>query len=300
MWEELADNALAAIFSSTKKNRNHYIHKPRQSPFVLYLIGELFNSKIETFNMETGLCSEVVGMAEASGTALVVNDNLYLVVGGGLMVDSYNPKLNCWVRVADGLKEAEYAACEGNGNIFIVGGGKRAKFLDLTSKTWTKMPLMSIRRSYHAVIALNGKIYATGGVTPPGDQATATVECFNPETKHWKNCASMNVPRFRHELVALNDSIYAIGGCDRLGSSFKTVETFNPKLNCWTSVASLVHPRRDFAAGILQGMMFVFGGGGTTSIEQYNQDANKWTVIGNLNKRWSNFRCAAFPYLKIK
>lgn len=300
MWEELAEDALQAILFSEKKNLNHHIDKPRKSPYVLYLIGELFNPKIETFNMETGDCSEVVGMAEASGTALAVDNDLYLVVGGGLMVDRYNLKLNFWMRVADGVKEAEYAACEGMGHIFVIGGGKRAKFLDLKSKKWNRMPLMSIRRSYHAVVALNGKIYVTGGVTPPGDQATASVECFNTETSQWENCASMNVPRFRHELVVLNDSIYAIGGCDRLGSSFKTVETFDPKSNCWTPIASLNHPRRDFAAGVLQGVMFVFGGGGTTTIEQYNQDADKWTVTGSLKKRWSNFRCVAFPYIRIK
>lgn len=301
MWEELAEEALEAISSPSKKHLNKCNEKPRKSPFVLYLIGELFNSKIETFNMETGECSEVVGMAEASGTALVVDNDLYLVVGGGLMVDKYNQKLNCWVRVADGNKEAEYAACEGMGNIFVIGGGKRAKFLDLNSKEWTRLPLMSLRRSYHAVVALNGNIYVSGGVTPPGDKVTASVECFNTEANQWEDCATMNVPRFRHELIVLNGSVYAIGGCDRLGSSLKTVEAFDPKSNCWTPVASLNHPRRDVAAGVLQGVIFVFGGGGgTTTIEQYNQDADKWSVTGSLKKRWSNFRCVAFPYIKIK
>ncbi|KAK3732611.1 hypothetical protein QZH41_016081, partial [Actinostola sp. cb2023] len=52
--------------------------------------------KVETFDMETGVCTEVLGIAETSGTAIAVNNDLYLLVGGGLMVDKYNPKKNCW------------------------------------------------------------------------------------------------------------------------------------------------------------------------------------------------------------
>lgn len=299
-WEDLAEAALDSIYTTKQKKSKQKIEKQRQSPYVLYLISELFDSKVETFNTETGVCTEVPNMAEISGTALVVNNELYLLIGGGLMVDRYIPKKNQWLRVVDGMKESEYVACSGLDSIFVIGGGKRAKYLHLKTNSWQRLPSMSIRRGYHSAAALHNSVYVSGGITPPGEVATTTTECYCLETKKWKQCKPMIVPRFRHELVVLNDHLYAIGGCDKLGSSSKTVEIYDPKLDSWMLVASLSHPRRDFAVGVLQGSIFVFGGGGTTTVEKYNSDSDKWSVTGNLKKRWCNFRCVAYPFIQIK
>lgn len=299
-WEDMADAALETIYTSTQKKTNKNLVKPRQSPYVLYLIAELFESKVETFNTETGACTEVPNMPETSGTALVVNNELYLLVGGGLMVDRYIPKKNHWVRVVDGNKESEYVACGGLNSIFVIGGGKRAKCLHLTTKSWQRLPPMSIRRSYHAVTVLHNKVYVTGGITPPGEQSTTSVECFCTESQKWEPCSSMLVPRFRHELAVLHDCIYSIGGCDKLGSSSKSVEVFEPKLGCWSLVASMSHPRRDFAAGVIQDSIFVFGGAGTLTVERYSYETDKWAIVGSLNKRWCNFRCVAYPFIQVK
>lgn len=299
-WEDSAEIALDKIYSSKQKKSQPINENPRQSPYVLYLIAELFDSKVETFNTETGVCTEVPNMSETSGTSLVVNNDLYLLVGGGLMVDRYIPRKNHWVRVVDGMKESEYVACSGLNCIFVIGGGKRAKCLNLRSNSWQRLPSMSMRRSYHAVAILHDKVYVTGGITPPGEQATTSTECYCTESNKWEQCPSMLVPRFRHELAVLHNCIYAIGGCDKLGSSSKSVEMLKPELGCWTLVAPLNHPRRDFAAGVLQGTIFVFGGAGTTTVERYNCDSDRWTIAGSLSKRWCNFRCVAFPFIQIK
>ncbi|EDO30828.1 predicted protein [Nematostella vectensis] len=274
--------------------------KSRQSPKVLYLIGELYNEPIQMFNLETYSCTTVSRMKQNAGTAVVADGSLYMVVGGGLMVDRFNPRLNDWVRVADGSKESEFAACGGVGRMYLVGGGRRAKFLDLRTKEWTNLPLMSIRRNYHAITCVENKVFVTGGVTPPGEQAIADAECFNTELNKWESIPPMNHVRFRHELASAGNHVYAIGGCDKVGSAHKTVEVYDLKSCTWQLIGELNHPRRDFAVGVIQGMIFVFGGGGTTSIEQYNIDMDKWTIVGSLNKRWSNFRCVLYPFINFK
>src|SRR6056300_896234 len=71
-WEDIAEIALDSIYSSKQRKSKQNLVKPRQSPYVLYLVAELFESKVETFNTETGTCTEVPNMPETSGTALVV------------------------------------------------------------------------------------------------------------------------------------------------------------------------------------------------------------------------------------
>ena len=119
-------------------------------------------------------------MAQTTGTAVVVKEELYVVLGGGTRVEKYDSKLNAWFQVGNGVKESNCAVCESMGSIYVIGGGKRAKSFNLATSTWSKLPGMSIRRSFHSAVGLLGKVYAIGGGTVPGDQTVASVECFNP------------------------------------------------------------------------------------------------------------------------
>ena len=301
-WMKLVQDSLDFLSSPKKHAKSEapkLMTKPRTSPNVLYLIGEM-SSRIEMFDLETQSCVPVCGMASSSGTVIVIRDQLFIVMAGGLRIHRYDSKQNSWIQVTSGMKESECAICEGMGFIYVIGGGKRAKCFNVASHSWISLPPMTIHRSYHTATVFKGKVYAIGGVTLPGNRAVSQVECYNPSTNSWEKVPPMNSERHRHESVAMNNSIFVVGGYDAEPSPLKSVEVFGAKGNGWSLVAPTNHPRRDFALGVLNGMLFVFGGRGTNTIERYDQSAGKWTIVGTLAKRWSNFRCVSLPLLNVK
>ena len=303
--ESWKDQVEAAISFHSKPKRGAdprmlAMATPRKAPNVLYLIGEA-TTRIEMFDLETGSCMPVEGMAQTTGVALVVKGDLYTVMGGGIRIEKYDSKLNAWVQVSNGLKESETAICEGMGYIYVIGGGRRAKCFDVSTRTWMTLPKTKIRRSYHTAATLLGKVYVVGGTTMPGNRAIADVECYNPATNSWVTVAPMQTERFRHQVAVVGGCLYVMGGTDQIMSPLKTVERYEPATNSWIFVASLNLARRDFGIGVLQGMLFVFGGSGcTNAIERYDRDTNKWTIIGTMAKRWSDLKCVNYPLIQFK
>lgn len=295
-WKKLVEDAIAHLTSpSTSKKKT--VSK-RKSPNVLYLIGEL-SCRIETFDLETGSCKPVPSMAQTAGSAVVVNEELHVVLGGGTRIQKYDSKLNSWVQVGNGTKENDCAVCESMGSIYVVGGGKRTKSFNLATRTWSTLPNMSMRRSFHRAVGLLGKVYAIGGVTVPGDQTVASVECFNPASNRWEQVEPMKTERFRHEAAAMKNKIFVVGGLDGQKNSLKSAEVFDPVTDTWSFIASVNYPRRDFGLGVIQDMLFVFAGGGTNTIECYDSSSDEWSIVGSLVTRWNTFRCVLCPLFQI-
>lgn len=295
-WKKFVEDAIT-LLTSPLSSKKRAVTK-RKSPNVLYLIGEL-SCRIETFDLESGSCNPATGMAQTAGCAVAVNEELYVVLGGGTRIEKYDPKLNAWVQVGNGMKENDCDVCANMGSIYVVGGGKRAKSFNIATRTWSTLPNMSMRRNFHRAVGLLGKVYAIGGNTPPGDQAVASVECFNPASNRWEQVEPMNTERFRHEAAAMKNKIYVVGGFDGRKNCLKSVEVFDPLLNTWNFIAPVNNPRRDFGLGVIQDMLFVFGGLTTNVIESYDSSSDEWSVVGSLAKRWNTFRCVLCPLFQF-
>ena len=296
-WQRLVEDALHLLISAPQgKNKSRI--KPRKSPNVLYLIGEL-SSRIEVFDLDAQCCRPVTNMAQTTGTAVVVNEELHVVLGGGTRIEKYDAKFNSWVQVGNGVKESDFAVCVSMGCIYVVGGGKRAKSFNLATRTWSTLPSMSMRRTFHSAVALQGKIYAVGGLGIPGYQAVASVECFNPASNRWEPVGRMITERHRHESAAMRNKIFVIGGIGCQNNTLTSAEVFDSATNTWSRIASLKYPRRDFGLGVLQDLLFVFGGNGTNTIECYDAIADKWNDVGSLAKRWNSFRCVLCPLYQV-
>jgi hypothetical protein len=63
------------------------------------------------------------------------------------------------------------------------------------------------------------------------------------------------VPRADHALVSLEGSLYAIGGYS--GSTRARVDRYDPASDTWTGRADMQSARREFAAGALNGKIYV-------------------------------------------
>jgi len=144
--------------------------------------------------------------------------------------------------------------------VFAVGGncvGNRylptAESYDPLTDTWGILSGMPTGRSYLAVAALAGQIYALGG--DASGTKSAKAERLDARTGAW--CSLPDMPTAREGLAAAScrGRVYAIGG---MGGP-TVVEHFEPAANLWTAVACLRHSHY-LAAACGAEAIYVFGG----------------------------------------
>ena len=90
----------------------------------------------------------------------------------------------------------------------------------------------------------------------------------------------------------MKTKIFVVGGLDGQNAALRSGEVYEPSTNAWNFIASVNQPRRDFGLGVIQGMMFVFGGGGTNTIECYDSNADEWKIVGK-----SGYEVEYFPFV---
>jgi N-acetylneuraminic acid mutarotase len=83
---------------------------------------------------------------------------------------------------------------------------------DPATDTWTTKADMPTARLYFSTCAVNGKIYAFGGVGQATWGPLRTVEEYNPATDTWTTKAHMPKGKVNLSTSAVDGKIYAIGG----------------------------------------------------------------------------------------
>ncbi|CAK8684650.1 unnamed protein product [Clavelina lepadiformis] len=184
-----------------------------------------------------------------------------------------------------------------NETIFVVGGGNEngdhlssGEYYTSAVNKWSDISPMKQPRSGNAVVSCRGYIYSLGGYG--SNKHLTSVERFHPGNDVWDDVPSMKVPRRWFAAVALNDThIYAIGG--KAGNEDatvqKSVERYDVTTNKWADVSEMNVERHAHAACVLQGKIYVVGGGdknnsAVKSIECYDPTTNKWTIVGETDE----------------
>ncbi|MHC4557062.1 MAG: Kelch repeat-containing protein [Planctomycetota bacterium] len=166
-------------------------------------------------------------------------------------------------------------------NTFIVIGLVTAIVLTITTSaraaTWTQKADMPTARVFLASSAVDGKIYAIGGLTVYRGTRLATVEVYDPVTDTWTKKADMPTPRDRLATNVINGRIYAIGG----GSDGNKVEEYDPATDTWTERADMPTPRGALATSVVNGKIYAIGGGPSgamvATVEEYDPATDTWT-----------------------
>ena len=124
---------------------------------------------------------------------------------------------------------------------------------------------MPTARMEPGVVALDGRIYAIGGLTS-GNSAVATVEAYDPASDTWMTRASIPAPLYALGAGVVNDALYAVGGASTSSlAGVATVVRYDPATDTWTAGASMPTARWGLGVGGVGGVLYAVGGFGTNS-----------------------------------
>lgn len=162
---------------------------------------------------------------------------------------------------------------------------------------WTKKAPMPTGRIYLDAGVVNGILYAIGGGDGvPGDHdgtPLSTVEAYDPMTNNWTTKAPMPTPRIGVRVGVANGIVYAVGGHNGAPGSYvatATVEAYDPVTDTWTTMAPMPERRSLHAVGVVNGILYVAGGGVEngpilSTVFAYDPATDTWTTKASMPGR---------------
>ena len=201
-----------------------------------------------------------------------------------------------WViRAAPPTSRGNGAVALVNGIVYAFGGTNSAlvgeplatsvEAYDPAADRWTTATPMPTPRSYLAGAALDGVVYAVGGLAAGG--IVATVEAYDPATRTWSARTPMPTPRLGAKAVAAGGKLYVIGGYSNATGATGAVEVYDPIANAWTTRTPKPLPRIGFAAQVVGGVIYVLGGADPNGdihadVHAYQPAADTWTIRASM------------------
>jgi subtilisin family serine protease len=151
----------------------------------------------------------------------------------------------------------------------------------LNSTIWQpRAPLPQPRREL-ALGAINGTIYAIGGVKPSG--TVAGVAAYDPGTDTWSPKAPLPAARQASDGAAIiGGLLYAPGGYNTSNVLTKSLYAYNPASNTWVTKASMPITSGCGVSYSIKGKLYVLTGcTGSTSapsglLHRYDPSTNTW------------------------
>ena len=170
---------------------------------------------------------------------------------------------------------------------------------------WQGKADMPTARGYFGVAALNGKVYAAGGLIEGSpDVATDVVEVYDPGSNNWTTVAAMPGPLWGLVLVGVQGKLVAAGGSADTTAPRIPVNTtyvYDPATDRWSNGSSMPG-ERIWASGVAAGGgVEVWGGTGpgdfipptaTNTRFSYNVGADRWTILQPMPLNLTNFGIA--------
>jgi len=183
--------------------------------------------------------------------------------------------------------------------IYVVGGCgggamiSTVELFDPQAASWTQLASMMEPRYSHGCVALEGKLYAVGGLGA-AYEIHDTAEVYDPQADGWQPLAKMSTARCALGLTAVGGKIYAMGGYDDDSRRLDSVEAYDPQLGAWALVASMGAKRYGHASVVLDGRIYAMGGSGDDdtirhrqrtyidTVEAYDPQADSWQRVASM------------------
>jgi len=173
-------------------------------------------------------------------------------------------------------------------------------FSEPTMARWIQKAFMPTARWGLSTCAVNGKIYAIGGIG-----GLAKMEEYDPTTDTWASKAEMPTGRSHPACGAVNGKIYVIGGNaghDGWGTSLATVEEYDPATDTWTKKIDMPTARDALGVAVVNGKIYAIGGDVVRgrykwdtlrTVEEYDPATNTWNSKSDMNRGRETFSAVA-------
>lgn len=153
------------------------------------------------------------------------------------------------------------AAASLGGRIWVVGGnsqaagprqagaprqtdeqadGRQVYSYDVRRDSWRAEPRLPAPRTNLAVVALDGKLYATGGLDP--FEPSRVVFVYDPSARRWSTAAPLPKPLHAHAAVVFRGELWVLGGRLRSQKIVRDVWIYNARQNRWRAGPPLLEP----------------------------------------------------------
>ncbi|NWI62259.1 KLH33 protein, partial [Todus mexicanus] len=248
--------------------------------------------------------------------AIAVVGNILYILGGKhyygvhdtlASVYRYQPMDDSWERLASMTCGRSYFAAAALGDFIYALGGSSGELYctntvecyDLANDTWRRCQPLPMALCGHAVCALDGALYVSGGCDE-AYQCQASLLRYIPGAPATR-LAPMNGQRAGHVMEEARGQLYVAGGlCQREGlTGYRdqlTFEVYSPKLNVWVLLSPL--PRAHVVGGavVLGGELLVLGGyshetyQNTHMIHAYQPGSRRWITRGTMPHAYADFQ----------
>ncbi|XP_046374616.1 kelch-like protein 12 [Haliotis rufescens] len=159
---------------------------------------------------------------------------------------------------------------------------------DPVMKQWIPKTEMKVARSFVAVAAVAGVLYAIGG--EDRSCSYSIMERYDPKTEMWCFAPSMKRKRAGSGVSVCDGKIYVAGGYDKtLHMDRASVECFDPDTQEWTFVAEMEKARSGLSLVTVDHFIYAFGGRFRHTdqyfdlVERFNTLTRQWTTITPMN-----------------
>jgi N-acetylneuraminic acid mutarotase len=222
--------------------------------------------------------------------AVAVDGKIY-VLGGepAAKFEEYDPATNQW-RILPPMptpgRSFLGAAAVGR-TIYALGGTSRqvvvyatVEAYDLTRGSWRTCASLRMPRNRLAAVALNGKIFAIGGMD--ANHNSSAVEEYDPARDSWVRRADMPTARHGHAAVAAGNKILVLGGEGNGFGALAVVEEYDPATDRWSKKADMPTARAFLGAATVRGVVYAIGGRlrGAPPVERYDPKTDQWVRSG--------------------
>ncbi|MFH1711698.1 MAG: kelch repeat-containing protein [Patescibacteria group bacterium] len=150
---------------------------------------------------------------------------------------------------------------------------------------WYEQEPMRTARQDLVVAALDGEIYALGGLDG-ANKVTDVVEIYSPLRNQWRIGPSLPESRYQAAAATVAENLYLIGGLSETGKATTDVFVFNKTTQSWSRGASLPRELAGHQAAVWEGKIYVVGGYGeeslSTDIFVFDPQQGSWQNMASL------------------
>jgi len=238
------------------------------------------------------------GVGETAVAAL--DGKIYVAGGYNTRTDFqiYDVASSSWRTGPPLLSGTDNAGAVATGGKLYVFGGEATpavQVYDIAGGTWSFGPDLPAPRFSSVVEAIAGKVHLIGGWSFDrlNNVSLASHDQYDPAAGAWLPGGRAPMPTARNHAASgvIGGEIYVAGGRapghESDGANLGKTEIYDPIGNAWRTGADLPTPRSGGASAVLDGKLYVLGGGlpGTTvykTTERYDTAANRWERLADM------------------